>query len=102
MTHVAFSLHLYTFLLLLFCLGMIIAKLSALLGFGGLESPRVDNVLTAANLLVCTLYVYVAIGPVYGTAGVVRLLQAMVLAVAVAVIVVGYRFALFLITLYAT
>lgn len=102
MAHVAFSLHLYTFLLLLFCIGLIAAKFSALLGFGGLESARVDNVLTAVNLVACALYVYIAIGPVYGAAGATRLIQAMVLSIAVAAIVVGYRFVLFLITLYAT
>jgi Protein of unknown function (DUF3667) len=102
MTHVAFSLHLYTFLLLLFCIGLIAAKVSALLGFGGLESARVDNVLTAVNLVACALYVYIAIGPVYGAAGATRLIQAIVLSIAVAAIVVGYRFVLFLITLYAT
>ena len=38
----------------------------ALLGWGGLEAPMVDNVLSAANLAACALYVYAAIGPVYG------------------------------------
>lgn len=102
MAHVAFSLHLYTFLLLLFCAGLIVAKGSALLGFGGLESPRVDNVLSVVNLSACTLYLYIAIGPVYGADGALRLMQAVGLAVAVAAIILGYRFALFLITLYAT
>jgi hypothetical protein len=102
MTHVAFSLHLYTFLLLLFCIGLLAAKASALLGHGGLESARVDNVLTTANLVACTTYLHMAIGPVYGTSGARRLAQAVVLAVAVATIVVGYRFVLFFITLYTT
>ncbi len=102
MAHVTFSLHLYTFLLLLFCVALLAAKLSALLGFGGLEAPAVDNVLSVANLAVCTLYLYAAIGPVYGAGGPMRVLQAVVLAIAVAAIVLGYRFVLFLITLYAT
>jgi Protein of unknown function (DUF3667) len=102
MAHVAFSLHLYTFLLLLFCVGLLAAKASALLGFGGLESARVDNVLTAVNLVACALYLYLAIGPVYAASGATRLMKAALLSVAVAAIVVGYRFVLFLITLYAT
>lgn len=102
MAHVAFSLHLYTFLLLLFCLGLLAAKACALLGFGGLESAPVDNVLTAVNLVACALYLYLAIGPVYAATGATRLMKAALLSVAVAAIVVGYRFLLFLITLYAT
>jgi len=56
MTHVAFSLHLYTFLLLLFCVALLLARFSELLGFGGLDVPRVDNVLSIANLVACTVY----------------------------------------------
>lgn len=102
MAHVVFSLHLYTFLLLLFCVALLVAKFSALLGFGGLEVPLVDNVLSFVNLAACALYLYVAIGPVYSAAGTMRALQAIVLAVAVAAIVLGYRFVLFLITLSGT
>ena len=102
MAHVVFSLHLYTFLLLLFCVALLAAKSSALLGYGGLEAPIVDNVLSVVNLVACTLYLYLAVGPVYGATGAMRILQVIVLAIAVAAIVLGYRFALFLITLYAT
>jgi hypothetical protein len=101
MTHVVFSLHLYTFLLLLFCIALLVAKSRALLGSGGLEAPLVDHVLSVANLAACALYAYVAIGPVYGASGGVRIIQAVVLTLAVGVIVLGYRFVLFLITLYA-
>ena len=102
MTHVVFSLHLYTFLLILFCLALLAAKASAWLGLGGLETPAVDNVLSIFNLAACGLYLYVAIGPVYETAGGRRVLQAIVLAIAVAAIVIGYRFVLLLITLFTT
>jgi Protein of unknown function (DUF3667) len=101
-THVVFSLHLYAFLLLLFCLALLAAKVSAWLGFGGLQDAAVDNVLSVFNLVACGLYIYMAIRPVYDTAGVRRVLQALALAIAVAAIVIGYRFALFLITLYTT
>jgi len=99
--HMVFSLHLYTFLLLLFCIALLAAKSSALLGFGGLEAPVVDNIVSVANLAACALYLYVAIGLVYGASGGVRVVQAIVLALAVGAIVLGYRFAMFLITLYA-
>ena len=102
MTHVVFSLHLYTFLLLLFCLALLAARASAWLGLGGLETSTVDNVLSIFNLAAGGLYLYLAIGPVYETAGGRRILQATALAIAVAAIVIGYRFALFLITLFTT
>jgi Protein of unknown function (DUF3667) len=102
MTHVAFSLHLYTFLLLLFCVALLAAKLSAWLGFGGLDAPRVDNLLSVANVIACAVYIHLAIGPVYGATGTMRAIRAVLLTLAVAAIVLGYRFVLFLITLYAT
>jgi hypothetical protein len=102
MTHVAFSLHLYTFMLLVFCVALLAAKFSAMLGFGGLDARWLDNVLSIANLAVCAADIHLAIGPVYGAEGAPRLVKAIVLAVAVAMIVVGYRFAMFLLTLYAT
>jgi hypothetical protein len=102
MAHVVFSLHLYTFLLLFFCLGLAAAKLSALLGFGGLESARVDNVLSVVNAVACALYLFTATGPVYGATGAMRLAQTAVLTIAVGAIVVGYRFVVFLVTLYTT
>ncbi len=102
MTHLAFSLHLYTFLLLLFCVALFLARFSELLGFGGLDVPRVDNVLSIANLAACTAYVYLASGPVYGASGKLRAAKALPLALTVATIVLGYRFVLFLVTLYTT
>ena len=102
MTHMTFSLHLYTFLLLLFSLGLVCAGFSAWQGWGGLEAPGVDNVLSIANLVACSAYLYLAIGRVYAVAGVPRAIKTVLLALAVAVIVLGYRFLLFIITLYAT
>lgn len=100
MTHVVYSLHLYTFLLLLFCLALLAARLSAWLGYGGLEVPVVDNVLSVVNVAACAAYLHLASRPVYGAAGARRLLTTLLLAVAVAAIAIGYRFALFFITLY--
>ncbi len=98
MAHVVFSLHLYTFLLLLFCAALLAARFSAFLGIGGLETPMVDNVLSVANVLACMLYLYVAIGPVYGSEDAIRVLQTILLSISIASIVLGYRFVLFLIT----
>lgn len=102
MVHVVFALHLYTFLLLTFCAAMLVAKLSEWTGAGGLESPTVDLVISVILFAACALYLYLAIGPVYQVTGLARLAQAIVLAIAVGSIVLGYRFVLFLITLYGT
>jgi hypothetical protein len=88
-------------LLLVFCVALLLAKLSAMLGFGGLDVPMVDNLLSVANLAACAVYIYLAIGPVYGATGPRRLSKAIVSTLVVAAIVLGYRFALFLITLYS-
>jgi hypothetical protein len=102
MLHVVFSLHLYTFLLLLFCVALLAAKASELIGIGGLDVPAVDTILSVVNLLACALYLYFAIGRTYGATGTLRAVQAIVLAILVGAIVIGYRFVIFLITLYAT
>lgn len=100
MAHVVFSLHLYTFLLLLFSLALLVAKLSAWLGLGGLDTPIVDNVLSVANLAACAVYLHLAIRPVYGATGARHAATTILLALSVAAIALGYRFALFFITLY--
>ena len=74
-------------------------RLAEILGIGPNDFCRQWSSL--ANLAACALYLYVAIGPVYGASGGVRVVQAIVLALAVGAIVLGYRFVLFLITLYA-
>ena len=98
----AFSLHLYAFLLLLFCVSLTASAVDRWLGGGGLDSARVDNVLTAVNLAACVAYIYVAASRVYASGRAVRLFQALVLTLVVGVIVLGYRFAIFVITLYTT
>lgn len=100
--HAVFALHFYTFLLLLFCVALTVAAVDALLGGGGLNSPRMDAVLSLINLAACATYLYVATGTVYGASGAIRVIKALVLAVAVAGILLGYRFVLFVFTLYTT
>ncbi len=102
MAHVVFSLHLYAFLLLVFCGALLAAKLSALLGLGDLDAPAVDNVMTVAWLAACATYLYLAIGRAYGESGAVGIAKSLLLAIAVAAIVLGYRFILLLITLHTT
>jgi hypothetical protein len=102
MGHVVFSVHAYTFLLLLFSAAVLVARVDALFGGAGLRSPRLDNVLSIINFAACAAYLYVAMGPAYGGTGPTRAVKALALSMAVGAIVLGYRFALFLITLYGT
>lgn len=100
--HVVFSLHLYAFLLLLFCVALGISELDVVLGGAGLDSEGLDHALSLILLLACATYLYVATRMVYGDTGVIRVLKVMALTIAVACIVLGYRFMLLPITLYST
>src|SRR4029078_2530563 len=100
--HVVFALHLYVFVLALLCVSLTLAEAECLLGGGGLRSPTVDTVLTIFNLLVCAIYIYLAIGPVYASSGALRIAKTAVLALAVGAIFVAYRFVIFAITLWTT
>jgi hypothetical protein len=100
--HVVFALHLYAFLLLLFCVALGVAAVDVLFGGTGLASARIDNILTALILTGSTIYLYLASGTVYRVTGWTRVARALLLALAVGVIVVGYRFAIFVVTLYTT
>jgi hypothetical protein len=97
--HLVFALHLYAFLLLVFTLAVGVAYMDKLFGGAGLESARVDLALSLANVAACATYVYAAIGPVYSPRRFSRLPMALLLTLAAAAIVLGYRFVLLLITL---
>ncbi len=98
--HLVFALHIYAFLLLLFCVMSAVAAVDVLTGGAGLASGSTDKVLSFINVAVCATYLYIAIGKVYGGSCGVRIAKAAALTLAAAAIVLGYRFVLFLITLY--
>jgi hypothetical protein len=100
--HAVFALHAIAFLLLLFCAILALAGATVLTGGPGLESAPVDTVLSLLGLGACGAYLFLATGEFYGATGRARWLRTFGLAVAVAAIVLGYRFTLFLITLYTT
>lgn len=100
--HAVFSLHLYAFLLLLFCLGTAIPAAGILTGGERSTSQMLDDIISVGLLVACGVYLYVATGVVYGGGRTVRSIKAAALAVGAAAIVLGYRFALLLITLYTT
>ena len=97
--HAVFSLHLYAFLLLLFCVG---TAVEYSLGGAGSVSESLDQLISMTLLAACATYLYIATGAVYGASGVIRALKVAALTVAVASVVLGYRFALLLLTLYLT
>jgi hypothetical protein len=100
--HVVFALHLYSFVLALLTLALLLAQLQFLLGGDGLRSHAVDVALSLFNLLACGVYIHLALGPAYGARRPVRIVQTAILTVAVAAIFMGYRFAIFMITLATT
>jgi hypothetical protein len=98
--HAVFSLHLYAFLLLLMCVADIVPSLSARFDSEEFLWRVVDNGVAVLLLLACAVYLFVAARKVYGASGAARVAQVAVLTVGVGAIVLGYRFALFLLTLY--
>lgn len=100
--HALFSLHFYAFLQLIFCVATAVPPVDQWLGGGGFASTRLDYAISIALLVLSALYLNVATGEVYGTTGASRPLKVAALTAAVAAIVLGYRFVLFLVTLYTT
>ena len=100
--HALFSLHVYAFLLLLFSVATVIPSIDLWFGGVGFASDGLDQVISLTLLLVCGMYLHVATGEVYGAHGASRVLKVVGLTLAVASIVLGYRFVLMLITLYTT
>jgi hypothetical protein len=101
-THAVFSLHLYAFLLVLLSLGTAVPPVSLWFDPSQSSVRAVDAVLSITLLIACAVYLYGAIGAVYGGNRRGRAMAAAALTVAAAGIVLGYRFALFLLTLYTT
>lgn len=100
--HVVYALHLYAFILLLLCVSLLLAEVHLLAGGAGLASPRVDLALSVFNIAACAAYICLSIGPAYGARGAARIVQAIALACIVGAIALGYRFTIFLITLYTS
>ena len=100
--HAVFSLHLYTFLLVLLCTATAILAADVWFGGAGFESRLWDNAMAIALLLACAVYLDFALVRVYAARGWLCAVQGVLLAVGVAGIVLGYRFALFVIALYTT
>ena len=100
--HAVFALHLYAFLLLVFCLSLGIAAASQAVGGPGVEAPAMDVGLSLLNLLVSATYLQVALGKAYELGPLARTAGALALAAAMGALVLGYRLAVFAITLWTT
>jgi len=100
--HAAFSLHLYAFMLLLFSIATPMLALNNAFGSAAFSTQSLDAVISLSLLAICAVYLYVATGAVYGGRPAVRAFKTAVLTVGVAAIVLGYRFALLIFTLYST
>ena len=101
-THMVFSLHFYAFQLVLLCALLAVVLVQGWLGGTDIASGGMDTALFVVQLAISALYLYLAIGNVYGTRGVRRIATVAVLIIAVACVVLGYRFFTFVITLYST
>jgi Protein of unknown function (DUF3667) len=98
-THIVFTLHFYSFLLLLFCAATLLAMCDGWLG-KPLASRFLDPTLFVLLLVGALVYLLPAVGRVYGDGGAPRVLRVLVLVLCVGTAMQAYRFALFLITLY--
>ncbi len=101
-THGVFALHTYAYLLLLFVIATAIPAVDHLFGGAGFASVPLDHAISMALLLACGAYLFVSTGVVYGASGVSRVLKTLVLTTSVGAIVLAYRFALLIVTLYTT
>ena len=100
--HALFSFHLYAFLLLLFSVATAVPPVDRWLGGAGFASEGLDDLLSITLLLACAGYLYISTGRVYGATSAGRVVKVAILTAAAAAIVLGYRFVLFMITLYTT
>jgi hypothetical protein len=98
--HAVFALHFYAFLLVLVSVPVLVMAAEPLMGGDGKMSQTIDDAVAIGLVLCCAVYLYAAIGRVYAASGTARAAQTCVLAFAVAAIFLGYRFAVFIITLY--
>ncbi len=100
--HIAFTLHFYAFQLMLLSLLLLGLLVQTRLGGSERLSAAMDVALFAIQLCASAIYLYVATGRVYGVSGLRRVVTAGALVAAAGCVVLGYRFALFIITLYGT
>jgi hypothetical protein len=100
--HVIFAIHFYAFVLVLLCIPLGAMILVKMLGGPGVLSPFADDLISMAIAVICAVYLFVAIKPVYHVQGIGHVARTALLTIAAVYIFLGYRFALLSITLYTT
>ena len=100
--HIVFALHLYAFILILLSASVLLAQVDVIMGGGGIDTAIVDNILSIFNLLACGTYLFLSVPSVYSTSGWHLASTTLFLTAALAVLFVGYRFVIFLITFSLT
>jgi hypothetical protein len=100
--HIVFTLHFYAFQLMLLCLLLVVLGAQTRIVGSARLSGAMDIALFAIQLGVSAIYLYVAAGKVYGVSGLRRVMTAAALVLTAGCVVLGYRFVLFVITLYGT
>lgn len=100
--HIVFALHFCAFVLLMFCLTLPVSYLLVRLGASGASGSTVDVGLGLVQMSVYAIYLYSATRVVFGISGMARATAVAVMVAASAGIIVGYRFVVFLLTLYTT
>jgi hypothetical protein len=100
--HIVFTLHFYAFQLMLLCVLLLALGIQVRIGGSERLSATMDTALFAIQLGASAIYLYVATGKVYGVRSWRRVTAAVALVLIAGCVVLGYRFVLFVITLYGT
>jgi hypothetical protein len=100
LAHVIFALHFYAFHLIILSAMLLVLLVASWIA--GPRFPGEDLLMFVIQLLLVAIYLYTAIGRVYHTTGVMRAMTLAVLVAAVGAAISGYRFLMFLVTLYGT
>jgi hypothetical protein len=101
--HIVFALHTLAFQLVLLCILLLVTAAATWAGAEATFASRsVDHALFGIYLTGCATYIYLATRKVYGSSTLSAVAQTLALTFAAGVAVVGYRFVVFLITLYGT
>jgi len=100
--HAILALHLYSFLLLLFCVELSITEMVVLAGGPGLDAAVMDNLWSIVALAACAAWILAALRRLFAQRGPAWIARGLLLALAAGALVPGYRFLVFLVTLYTT
>ena len=105
-THVVFAIHFYAFFMMAFIACTVALVLAVGISVTTLHAQptpgELDAMVSALVLSIAAVYLFVAEGVVYRARGAARIAKAGALAATAALTVIGYKYVVFLITLYTT